>query len=277
MACGRRVGDLFARSSTRPARHCARSYGRRWPCDTQQYRERSRARAVRRRRSDSPLTVTCVTTPPRSCRATCGRRRHLVLRPSAACRVLVTVADPPSLRAARPRGPVARRTGSACDTGGVSSTPAVTSDASARTGTPYPYEAPASAALFERARAVTPGGVNSPVRAFRAVGGTPRFMVRGEGPYLYDADGREYVDLVCSWGPMILGHAHPRRRRGRDARPRERASPSARRPRTRSLLAEEIVAPGGARRAGAAGQLGHRGDDERRPAGPRASPGGRPW
>src|SRR6185312_3205222 len=51
--------------------------------------------------------------------------------------------------------------------------------------------------------------VSSPVRAFRAVGGTPRFMVRGAGPYLYDADGREYVDLVSSWGPMILGHAHP--------------------------------------------------------------------
>jgi glutamate-1-semialdehyde 2,1-aminomutase len=69
--------------------------------------------------------------------------------------------------------------------------------------------APESAALFARARAVTPGGVNSPVRAFRAVGGTPRFMVSGRGPYLTDADGREYVDLVCSWGPMILGHAHP--------------------------------------------------------------------
>jgi glutamate-1-semialdehyde 2,1-aminomutase len=66
-----------------------------------------------------------------------------------------------------------------------------------------------SAALFERARAVTPGGVNSPVRAFQAVGGTPRFMVRGEGPYLWDADGNRYVDLVASWGPMILGHAHP--------------------------------------------------------------------
>ena len=68
---------------------------------------------------------------------------------------------------------------------------------------------PASAALFERARVVTPGGVNSPVRAFRAVGGTPRFMVSGDGPYLTDADGRRYVDLVCSWGPMILGHRHP--------------------------------------------------------------------
>jgi glutamate-1-semialdehyde 2,1-aminomutase len=69
--------------------------------------------------------------------------------------------------------------------------------------------APASAALFDRALAVTPGGVNSPVRAFRAVGGTPRFMVSGQGPYLTDADGRTYVDLVCSWGPMILGHGHP--------------------------------------------------------------------
>jgi glutamate-1-semialdehyde 2,1-aminomutase len=66
-----------------------------------------------------------------------------------------------------------------------------------------------SAALFKRAQSVTPGGVNSPVRAFKAVGGTPRFMVRGEGPYLWDADGNRYVDLVSSWGPMIHGHAHP--------------------------------------------------------------------
>ena len=63
--------------------------------------------------------------------------------------------------------------------------------------------------LFARAREVMPGGVNSPVRAFGAVGGVPRFMVRGSGPYLTDVDGRQYVDLVCSWGPMILGHAHP--------------------------------------------------------------------
>ncbi|MCX5460852.1 glutamate-1-semialdehyde 2,1-aminomutase [Streptomyces albidoflavus] len=73
----------------------------------------------------------------------------------------------------------------------------------------YQYEAPVSQTLFDRAASVTPGGVNSPVRAFGAVGGTPRFMVSGAGPYLTDADGREYVDLVCSWGPMILGHAHP--------------------------------------------------------------------
>ncbi len=73
----------------------------------------------------------------------------------------------------------------------------------------YSYDAPVSQSLYDRAAAVTPGGVNSPVRAFGAVGGTPRFMVSGTGPYLTDADGREYVDLVCSWGPMILGHAHP--------------------------------------------------------------------
>jgi glutamate-1-semialdehyde 2,1-aminomutase len=73
----------------------------------------------------------------------------------------------------------------------------------------YPFDAPASDQLLERALAVTPGGVNSPVRAFRAVGGTPRFMVSGSGPWLTDADGRRYVDLVCSWGPLLLGHAHP--------------------------------------------------------------------
>ncbi|MEW2547583.1 glutamate-1-semialdehyde 2,1-aminomutase [Streptomyces sp. NPDC047002] len=74
---------------------------------------------------------------------------------------------------------------------------------------PFDADAPVSQTLFARAARVTPGGVNSPVRAFGAVGGTPRFMVSGSGPYLTDADGREYVDLVCSWGPMILGHAHP--------------------------------------------------------------------
>ena len=67
----------------------------------------------------------------------------------------------------------------------------------------------ASAALFDRARAIVPGGVNSPVRAFRAVGGTPRFMASGRGCWLTDVDGNRYVDLVCSWGPLIFGHAHP--------------------------------------------------------------------
>jgi glutamate-1-semialdehyde 2,1-aminomutase len=76
-------------------------------------------------------------------------------------------------------------------------------------GDRYPAEAPASELLFHRALAAIPGGVNSPVRAFRAVGGTPRFMVSGSVCWLTDADGRRYVDLVCSWGPLILGHAHP--------------------------------------------------------------------
>ncbi len=76
-------------------------------------------------------------------------------------------------------------------------------------GLPYPEDAPVSQALFDRASAIVPGGVNSPVRAFRAVGGTPRFMASGTGPWLTDADGRRYVDLVCSWGPLIHGHAHP--------------------------------------------------------------------
>ncbi len=66
-----------------------------------------------------------------------------------------------------------------------------------------------SADLFARARRVSPGGVNSPVRAFKAVGGTPRFMVEGSGAWLTDADGQRYVDFVGSWGPMLLGHAHP--------------------------------------------------------------------
>jgi glutamate-1-semialdehyde 2,1-aminomutase len=66
-----------------------------------------------------------------------------------------------------------------------------------------------SRALFERASAVTPGGVNSPVRAFRAVGGTPRFIRSAQGAWLTDVDGNDYVDLVGSWGPMLLGHAHP--------------------------------------------------------------------
>ena len=67
-----------------------------------------------------------------------------------------------------------------------------------------------SEALFEVAQGLFPGGVNSPVRSFRGVGGTPRFLVRGEGSRVYDADGREYIDYVGSWGPLILGHADPR-------------------------------------------------------------------
>ncbi len=63
--------------------------------------------------------------------------------------------------------------------------------------------------LFERAQKTIPGGVNSPVRAFRQVGGTPRFIQKALGPYFWDADGKKYIDLIMSWGPMIAGHAHP--------------------------------------------------------------------
>jgi glutamate-1-semialdehyde 2,1-aminomutase len=66
-----------------------------------------------------------------------------------------------------------------------------------------------NAQLFERAQRVIPGGVNSPVRAFRAVGGTPRFIDRAQGAYLFDAEGRRFIDYIGSWGPMILGHGHP--------------------------------------------------------------------
>ncbi|MBB1072943.1 glutamate-1-semialdehyde 2,1-aminomutase [Rhodoferax sp. 4810] len=63
--------------------------------------------------------------------------------------------------------------------------------------------------LFDRAKQVIPGGVNSPVRAFRAVGGTPRFISRAQGAYIWDANGKQYIDYIGSWGPMILGHGHP--------------------------------------------------------------------
>ena len=66
-----------------------------------------------------------------------------------------------------------------------------------------------NAQLFERAQRVIPGGVNSPVRAFRAVGGTPRFIARAQGAYMFDAEGSRYIDYIGSWGPMILGHGHP--------------------------------------------------------------------
>ena len=68
---------------------------------------------------------------------------------------------------------------------------------------------PRSAELYERACRVIPGGVSSPVRAFRAVGGTPLFIARGAGSQVFDVDGRAYLDFVGSWGPLILGHAHP--------------------------------------------------------------------
>ena len=72
-----------------------------------------------------------------------------------------------------------------------------------------PQDTSRNAALFERAKKLIPGGVNSPVRAFKAVGGTPRFVQRAQGAYFWDADGQRYIDYIGSWGPMILGHGHP--------------------------------------------------------------------
>src|SRR6516165_2302957 len=66
-----------------------------------------------------------------------------------------------------------------------------------------------SGAAFERAKRVIPGGVNSPARAFGAVGGSPLFIARAEGPYIFDIDSNRYLDFIGSWGPMILGHCHP--------------------------------------------------------------------
>ena len=63
--------------------------------------------------------------------------------------------------------------------------------------------------LFEQSQRVIPGGVNSPVRAFKSVGGTPLFFKRGQGAYVWDADDKRYIDYVGSWGPMIVGHCHP--------------------------------------------------------------------
>src|SRR3982750_1578837 len=76
------------------------------------------------------------------------------------------------------------------------------------TQTDFKISGDRSAAAFQRAQKLMPGGVNSPARAFGAVGGTPRFIDRAEGAYLYDIDGNKYIDYVGSWGPMILGHAH---------------------------------------------------------------------
>src|SRR5690349_2964406 len=86
-------------------------------------------------------------------------------------------------------------------------TPAPCRRSSIPARSPAMYER--SRALFERSRRLIPGGVNSPVRAFGAVGGVPVFMREGRGARVVDEDGREYVDYVGSWGPLILGHAHP--------------------------------------------------------------------
>ena len=130
-----------------------------------------------------------------------------------------------------------------------------------------PSSTAASGALFDRARAVTPGGVNSPVRAFNAVGGTPRFIRSAQGAWLTDVDGNEYVDLICSWGPMLLGPRPPRGpgRGQRRGRPRH----VVRRPdgaRGRARRGDRRPRAGG---AGPVRLLRHRGHHVGDPAGPR--------
>src|SRR6478735_1036739 len=78
------------------------------------------------------------------------------------------------------------------------------------------YQRIRSNQAFEAAQQSIPGGVNSPVRAFRSVGGTPVFMQKASGAYLYDIDGNRYIDLINSWGPMILGHGHAEVRQAMD-------------------------------------------------------------
>src|SRR5271170_7317956 len=79
-----------------------------------------------------------------------------------------------------------------------------------QTDDPSSVPRPRCRASFARARRLIPGGVNSPARAFGAVGGEPPFIERGKGAYLYDIDGHQYIDYIGSWGPMIVGHAHPK-------------------------------------------------------------------
>jgi len=96
-----------------------------------------------------------------------------------------------------------------------------------------------SQALFEKAKQFIPGGVNSPVRAFRAVGGNPLFMKRAKGAFLFDEDGNQYIDLINSWGPMILGHAHPLVEEG--VREALQSSPSFGAPTSREVEMAELI------------------------------------
>ncbi len=126
---------------------------------------------------------------------------------------------------------------------------------------------PGSRRLFERARQVIPGGVSSPVRAFNAVGGSPRFIHSARGAWLTDVDGREYVDLVGSWGPMLLGPRPPRGAgRGRRRGGTRHLLRHPHRARGRAGRGDRGAHPG---RAGAVRVVRHRGHDVGDPAGPR--------
>ena len=132
-----------------------------------------------------------------------------------------------------------------------------------------------SAKLFARAQQVMPGGVSSPVRAFKAVGGTPRFMKSGKGAYIKDEDGRTYLDYVMSWGPLIHGHAPKGLLVGagasRQARHQLRCADA---PRDRDGRGRARA--GAVDGAGALHEFGHRGRDERRCASPAPRPAATP-
>jgi glutamate-1-semialdehyde 2,1-aminomutase len=122
--------------------------------------------------------------------------------------------------------------------------------------------------LFERAQQHIPGGVNSPVRAFRSVGGTPRFFAAGSGARVTDADGKSYIDYVGSWGPLILGHAHPvvvAAVQEAAARGLSFGAPTE----SEVEMAELLCDLAAVARNGSSGEFGDRGDDERHPVGAR--------
>ena len=122
--------------------------------------------------------------------------------------------------------------------------------------------------LFAQATAVIPGGVNSPVRAFRAVGGDPLFIERGEGAYLYDADGNRYLDCIGSWGPLVLGHAHPQIIAAIRAQLAQR-NHVRRAHRAGSAAGADDLRGRAERGKSAAGLVRHGSDDERDPRGAR--------
>ena len=129
-------------------------------------------------------------------------------------------------------------------------------------------DAPTNAELFDRACRVIPGGVNSPVRAFRSVGGTPYFVARAEGAHVWDVEGRRYIDYVQSYGAVDPGPRPPGGDRGHRAPRPAAAPPTARPPSGEVLLAEAAGGAGRRRRPGAPGLLRHRGHDVRHPPGP---------
>ena len=150
----------------------------------------------------------------------------------------------------------------------------------ARAGSWRPARPPATRSQrgwWDRALAVIPGGVDSPVALFAAVGGSPFTVARGEGPYVFDVEGHRYIDLVQSYGAVLLGHAHPAGRRGHRPGGGRRAPPSACPTPGEVRLAEAICERVPGLRAGPPRLLGDRGGDERGARWPGGRPGGTGW